>query len=100
MPSFLSSSLISSTVFVLHSIDLWRVVIMMAFQTLSANMILLMVVTIGLVHGVIAATTPIGLATFVIPVSSSLSIIPLDFFPFRLFQIIFVFCLFFAFLAL
>ena len=60
----------------------------MAFPPFNANMALLMGVTMGLVHGVIAATTPIGLAILVIPVASSRSMIPLDFLPFRLFQMI------------
>ncbi len=49
-------------------------------SSLSANIALLIGVTIGFVQGVIAATTPTGLATFVIPVSLSISIIPTDFY--------------------
>ena len=58
----------------------------MAFLPFTANMALLIGVTVVLVKGVIAATTPMGLATFTIPVFSSLSMMPTLFFPFRLFQ--------------
>ena len=69
---------------------------MIAFPHLRANMELLIGVTIGFVQGLIAATTHIGLATLVIPVVSSVSRIPRDFLPRRLFQTIPAFCLFLA----
>ena len=71
----------------------------MALPHLRANIVLLIGVTIGFVHGVMAATTPTGFAILVIPVVSSVSRMPRDFLPLRLFHTIFDFCLFFAILS-
>ena len=87
------------TVSVLHLIELWCGVIMIAFPHLRANIALLIGVTIGFVQGVTAATTPIGFATLVIPVVISVSRMPLDLFPLREFHIILDFCLFLAILS-
>ena len=85
-PSRASSWLISSTVRVLvWMARLWGVM-MMAFRPFRANMALHMGVTDGLVVGVMAATTPTGLAIFTVPAAGFRSMIPTDFLPFRLFQ--------------
>ena len=56
----------------------------MAFLVLRAKIIFDIGVTIGLVIGVIPATTPFGLAISINPVFSSISMIPMDFLPLRL----------------
>ena len=56
-------------------------------------------VTIGLVTGVTAATTPIGLATKTRLSSTSSPITPRDFLSFKLFQITRAFPLFFKILS-
>src|SRR5262249_25999758 len=60
---------------------------MMALPALSANTALHMGVTIGLVTGHTAPTTPMGLAMSTRFCSVSSPMMPRDFFPFRLFQI-------------
>ena len=57
-----------------------------ALPVLSANIALHMGVTMGLVTGVTAPTTPIGLATKTMLVSASSPMMPRDFLSFRLFQ--------------
>ena len=60
---------------------------MTAFPAFRANIALHMGVTMGLVTGQTAATTPMGLATKIRPASSSSPMMPRDFLPLRLFQI-------------
>src|SRR5215212_8199305 len=60
---------------------------MTALPALRANIALHMGVTIGLVTGHTAATTPMGLATKIRFASSSSPMMPRDFLPLRLFQI-------------
>ena len=57
---------------------------MMAFLVFRAKAIFDMGVTMGLVIGVTPATTPMGLATSMRPVTSSIDRMPIDFLPLRL----------------
>ena len=60
---------------------------MTAFPAFRANIALHIGVTMGLVTGQTAATTPMGLATKIRLASSSSPMMPRDFLPLRLFQI-------------
>src|SRR5665213_636513 len=70
-----------------------------ALPALSANIALHIGVTVGLVTGVTAPTTPIGLATNTRFVSASSPMMPRDFLSFRLFQMTRALLLFFRILS-
>ena len=70
-----------------------------ALPVLSANIALHIGVTIGLVTGVTAPTTPMGLATKIRLVSRSSSMMPRDFLSLRLFQMTRALPLFFRILS-
>ena len=59
-----------------------------ALPALSANIALHIGVTIGLVTGVTAPTTPIALATRIMLASAFSAMMPRDFLPLRLFQMV------------
>ncbi len=72
---------------------------MMGLRPLRANMALDMQVTMGLVMGVMAPTTPTGLPTLMTPVPCSRSMMPTDFLSRRDHQMILALFLFLAILS-
>jgi hypothetical protein len=78
-PIFLSSARMSSTVRAVVRRPAGEAAMMIAFRPLTAIIALFTGVAPGLVEGVMAQTTPTGLAYFTIPRSGSSSTMPTDF---------------------